>query len=502
MQFSIPKWENVLDSHSGTTHQVFLIYLNGFLHSRTRYSQLYELHSKLKSHYGDVLDEIGAKFPPRHLMLLNSSDIELRRDKLETYLQNISQCTDIITGPELINFLVKQQISSFTFKNPQQKLPIMLPNHSVTDVNIDVNSTTLNVLLAVGDRLGLPKDYLFAFKLVLIGIRDKILIYHKLLISCECPLLALNSAKLESPSTSFYILLRKMLSSSELEVEIFGHPLVRQLAADEVRQDLKHNFCLPKDKSFPKAKLMALPDEMLLHNIHKIRYYGCIKFNLSCANFPDEKSYVVPRFGKYAVFLEFSQADGSRAAVTFKVNRIKCWSVGEIAFANSLKHFNYKFELCFEYYMSRDKALLIKILTNEAVMMSLCIQQMIDELSLINAQKGIEQVALTDEFEMQVDEVRSDTDSLNALSTSSSDNPNSVRINGHESKEVQLVESVREVSRPNCDERVVCASNEQETFPEFSFPTYESQYPCLSRLKKPLSKENMTFEKANFDSDL
>ena len=52
--------------------------------------------------------------------------------------------------------------------------------------------------------------------------------------------------------------------------------------------------------------------------------------------------------------------------------------------------------------MSRDKALLIKILTNEAVMMSLCIQQMIDELSLINAQRGIEQIALPDEFEMQV----------------------------------------------------------------------------------------------------
>ena len=319
MQFSIPRWENVIDSNSSTTHQVFLIYLNGFLHSRTRFSQLYELHSKLKSNYGDILDEIGAKFPPRHLMLLNSADIEQRRDKLETYLQNISQCTDIITGPELINFLVKQQISTFTFKNPQQKLPIMLPNHSVTHVNIEVNSTTLSVLLAVGERLELPKDYLFAFKLVLIEIRDKILIYHKLLISCECPLLALTSAKIENPSSSFYILLRKMLSSVELESEIFGHPLVQQLAADEIRQDLKYNFCLPKDKSYPKVKLIALPDEVLLHNIHRIRYYGCIKFSLSCANFPDEKSYVVPRFGKYAIFLEFSQNDGSRASVTFKV---------------------------------------------------------------------------------------------------------------------------------------------------------------------------------------
>ena len=508
MQFSIPKWENVSSYNSTTGHQVFHIHLNGFLHSKTRFSNLHDLHTKLKTYYPEILDEMGIKFPPRHLMVLNSSELELRRDKLETYLQTLSQCVDITTGPEFTAFLIKQQVYTFPFSKDKQKqpFPLTLPDFSTTMLDVEPSASSVSVLLNASEVLLLPKQFLFAFKLVLVELQDKVLIYHKLLLACECPALVLVGAKQEMPSSKFAILLRKMLSSNEIEEQLLRNPVVAKLVADEIRQDLKFSFCLPKDtKNNPKTKLIEKSNEDLLNSLSKIRYCSYIRFQLCVANFPEEKTYVVPRFGKYEVCLEYNQSEGSRVCAKLKVCRIKCWSVGELTEPNIYKQFNYKYELCFEYYLAHDKACVVKILTNEAVMMSLCIQQMIDEMSLINAQKGIETIMLPDDYEIQIDQIKSDeTSSLTTLS-SLENGPSVLDSNCIECRNITSTSSASvDRTTHTAESPSPLHSNVQYTANEGAWlEKHRSKYPMLSRLKESyFSKQNITFTDANTDFDL
>ncbi|XP_075251932.1 sorting nexin-17-like [Convolutriloba macropyga] len=511
MQFSIPKWENVA-SYNSTGHQVFHIYLNGFLHCKSRFSHLHELHAKLKSIYPEVLEEIGAKFPPRRLMVLNTNELETRRDKLETYLQTLSQCVDITTGPELTSFLVKQQAQSFTIPKDKMTQPfqLTLPDFSPAMLSIDSSASSVMVLLNAAELLSIPKQFLFAFKLVLVELQEKVLIYQKLLLACECPALVLFSARLEKPSSKFAILIRKMLSSNEIEQQLLDNRVIAKLVADEIRQDLKYSFCLPRDsKNYPKAKLLEKSDEALLESMNKLRYCGYIRFQVCMANFPEDRTYVVPRFGRYEVCLEYNQRDGTRVCANLKVCRIKCWSVGELTEPNLYKQFSYKYELCFDYYLAHDKACLVKILTNEAVMMSLCIQQMIDEMTLINAQRGVEQVVLCDDYHIEIDHIKEETASLATLSSlenssmpSTSNNTTCLECQNMQAAAGQsfVKERIGEQLHDSNDAQVLVQydMNDGAWLQE-----HRAQYPKLSRLKESsLTKENETFLRANFDCDL
>lgn len=496
-----------MTSYNSTSgHQVFHVYLNGFLHCKSRFSHLHELHSKLKSSYPEVLDEICAKFPPRKVMVLSTNELETRRDKLETYLQALSQCIDITTGSEFTSFLVKQQAQTFAAKEKiMHAFPLTLPDFSVAMLNLDETASSVMVLLNAAELLGIPKQYLFAFKLVLVEQQDKVLIYHKLLLACECPALVLLSAKQEMPSSKFAIIIRKMLSSNEIEQQLLGNRTICKLVADEIRQDLKFNFCLPRDsKNCPKSKLIEKTGDSILSYTGKIRYCGYIRFQLCMANFPEERTYVVPRFGKYEVCLEYNQRDGTRVCANMKVCRIKCWSVGELTEPNLYKQFSYKYELCFEYYLAHGKAQMVKILTNEAVMMSLCIQQMIDEMTLINAQRGIEQIILSDDYHIEIDHVKEETSSLTTLSSIENNNGQSTSA----CIECQAMQSSgREMISRSASNYLDGNSPQHSVQYDMNarslMSEHRSQFPKLSRLKdSQLSKDNITFTEANFDCDL
>ncbi|KAJ8983304.1 hypothetical protein NQ317_010842 [Molorchus minor] len=69
----------------------------------------------------------------------------------------------------------------------------------------------------------------------------------------------------------------------------------------------------------------------------------------------------------------------------FKVTRMKCWRITathnkqEIA-ANSRLTTNAGLELSFEYLMSKDKLQWINISSEQAILMSVCLQSLVDEL--------------------------------------------------------------------------------------------------------------------------
>ncbi|KAG9469998.1 hypothetical protein GDO78_019128, partial [Eleutherodactylus coqui] len=86
------------------------IHVNGVLHCRVRYSQLFGLHEQLRKEYGN---NVVPLFPPKKLFSLTSSEVEQRREQLEKYMQAVRQ-DPLLGSSEIFNSFLRrsQQVSS------------------------------------------------------------------------------------------------------------------------------------------------------------------------------------------------------------------------------------------------------------------------------------------------------------------------------------------------------------------------------------------------------
>lgn len=69
--------------------------------------------------------------------------------------------------------------------------------------------------------------------------------------------------------------------------------------------------------------------------------------------------------------------------IAFKVTRMRCWRIIQGNDNDKSEENNdYQLELSFEYLMSKDQLQWITISSDQAILMSVCLQSMIDELLL------------------------------------------------------------------------------------------------------------------------
>uniref|UniRef100_UPI00398EE8B7 sorting nexin-17 isoform X6 n=1 Tax=Pristiophorus japonicus TaxID=55135 RepID=UPI00398EE8B7 len=344
MHFSIPETE-VLSGDNGSTYVAYNIHVNGVLHCRVRYSQLYGLHEQLRKECGT---HVLPHFPPKKIFTLTATEVEQRREQLEKYIQSVRQ-DSLLGGSEAFN--------SFLRKAQQ----------------------------AVAVKLDLPDELVGYFSLFLIREgSDGSCSFVRKLQEFELPYISVTSLK----DTEYRIVLRKSYWDSAYDNDVMENRVGLNLLYVQTVADIERGWILVNKEQHRQLKSLQEKGSKkeFISLAQTLKYYGYIKFDPCITDFPEKGCHVIVSAGNNELNFHVKLPNDQIKEGSFKVTRMRCWRVtsSQVPLANGTANSpgktETKLELAFEYLMSKDRLQWVTIFSPQAIMMSISLQAMVDEL--------------------------------------------------------------------------------------------------------------------------
>ncbi|XP_046674043.1 sorting nexin-17 [Homalodisca vitripennis] len=381
MHFSIPDTQEFNDEN-GSSYMGYNIHINGIYHCTVRYKQLHNLNEQLKKIHG--CNNVPA-FPPKKFLPLSSGQLEERRSLLEKYIQTVGQTpllmnTDVFTG-----FLLSAQLESSGEKNKEIPLDVFLMNGYRISITGNVSESSNQVLEKVCRQINLPLMYMYYFALFLVGREDDgdIIIVRKLQ-DFESPYISQKSIQ-----GSNRLVLRKSYWDPAYDDELAGDRVALNLMYLQTVSDLERGWILCNQET--QAQLASLQargaKKEYLEVARTLKYYGYTQFKTCTCDYPVPDTRCVVSAGFKELNLRVTLAGGDIREGSFKVTRMRCWRItthndtGDQTEGERHKG-EPSLELSFEYLMARDRLQWISIFSDQAILMSVCLQAMVDELLL------------------------------------------------------------------------------------------------------------------------
>lgn len=382
MHFSIPETE-VRSGENGSTYVAYNIHVNGVLHCRVRYSQLLGLHEQMKKEYGS---NVVPAFPPKKLFTLTPAEVEQRREQLEKYMQAVRQ-DSLLGASEMFNsFLRKAQQETQQIPTEEVALDICLANGQKIAVNILTSDQTEDVLEAVATKLDLPEDLAGFFSLFLV--REDVdggLTFVRKLQEFELPYVSITSLQ----SSDFHILLRKSYWDMSYDADVMENRMGLNLLYAQTLWDIERGWILVNKDQHRQLKSLQEKGSRkeFIHLAQTLKYYGYLKFDPCVTDFPEPGCQVIISAGNSELNFHIKLPNEQMKEGVFKVTRMRCWRVtsSQVSLTNGTttpcsSKCEVKLELAFEYLMSKDRLRWVTITSQQAIMMSICLQSMVDEL--------------------------------------------------------------------------------------------------------------------------
>ncbi|KAG7242971.1 hypothetical protein INR49_017662 [Caranx melampygus] len=406
MHFSIPETE-VRSGENGSTYVAYNIHVNGVLHCRVRYSQLLGLHEQIKKEYGS---NVVPAFPPKKIFTLTPAEVEQRREQLEKYMQAVRQ-DPLLGASEMFNsFLRKAQQETQQIPTEDVALDICLSNGQKVTVNILTSDQTEDVLDAVATKLDLPDDLVGYFSLFLVreGV-DGGLTFVRKLQEFELPYVSITSLR----SSEFHILLRKSYWDMAYDADVMDNRVGLNLLYAQTVSDIERGWILVNKDQHRQLKSLQEKGSKkeFIHLGQTLKYYGYIKFDPCITDFPEKGCQVIVSAGNNELNFHVKLPNEQMKEGSFKVTRMRCWRVTssvsgtvckrQVPIANgttnpcSSTKCEVKLELAFEYLMSKDRLQWVTITSQQAIMMSICLQSMVDELMVKKSGGSIKKTKLS-----------------------------------------------------------------------------------------------------------
>ncbi|XP_061418251.1 sorting nexin-17-like isoform X2 [Lethenteron reissneri] len=402
MHFSIPDTEEW--AGEAARFVTYNIHVNGALHCRVRYSQMHGLHEQLKRCSGGG---VGQMFPPKRLLPLSSAQVEQRRELLERYIQAVSQDPVLGTSEVFHSFLRKAQQDTQQVPSQAVQLQVLLANGQMVSVHVESTHQTDDILEAVAAKLELPEELVHYFALFLV--RDRgggAFSFIRRLQEFELPYISVTSLQ----SLDYKIVLRKSYWDTAYDDDIMESIVGLNLLYIQAVSDVERGWIVASKEQLQQLK--SLQDKgskkEYIQFSQTLKYYGYLQFDPCVTDFPEKGCKVIVAVGNkelnFRVLLSSDQAkEGS-----FKVTRMRCWRVAScvttaarhgapsVAASNGLvsapplsatlrattSPAEVRLELAFEYLITKDKLQWISISSQQAIMMSICLQGMVDELMI------------------------------------------------------------------------------------------------------------------------
>lgn len=388
MHFSIPDTEEFTDD-GNSTYMGYNIHVNGVFHCTVRYRQLHNLHEQLKKEFG--VNNLPT-FPPKKLLPLSSTQLEERRALLEKYIQAIGQDPRLVNSDLFNGFLLSAQQETSCEKSQEVNLDVYLMNGYRILLKVLTTERSDQVLEKVCQQINLPSEYVYYFSLFLIKREDDgdITVLRKLQ-DFESPYISQKSIQ-----GIHRLVLRKSYWDPSYDLELMSDKVALNLLYVQTVADVEKGWILSsKETQKHLASLQARgAKKEYLELARTLKYYGFLQFRPCICDYPKPGSRVLVSAGNRELNLRVRLSDGQDMREgSFKVTRMRCWRIttlhnhgdGSSIHSNSTSTSDSsqpQLELSFEYLMSKDKLQWITIASEQAILMSVCLQAMVDELLL------------------------------------------------------------------------------------------------------------------------
>ncbi|VDH95971.1 sorting nexin-17 [Mytilus galloprovincialis] len=323
-------------------------------------------------------------FPPKKLFGMTPEKLEERRLMLERYVQIVSQEPRIANSDIFNGFLLKAQQETQKETSEAVTLDVFLMNGYKITMKIMSTDQTEDVLETVASQLELPEEFTYYFTLYLVRKEEDgdNSIVRKLQ-EFESPYISLKYA---NKIGSHRIVLRKGFWDLSYEDDLLENKVAMNLLYVQAVNDIERSWTLgTKEQLKHLATLQQRGSKReYLRLVRTFKYYGYIQFKPCITDYPQANSRVLICTGGREMNFRIQMAANSVKEGSFKITRIKCWritsSVPKFVERNGESTKPPQMELAFEYLMSRDCLQWISIKTDQAILMSMCLQSMVDEL--------------------------------------------------------------------------------------------------------------------------
>nr|XP_048702118.1 sorting nexin-17 isoform X1 [Caretta caretta] len=388
MHFSVPETESRGGEGGAAAYVVrgpvraYNVHVNGVLHCRVRYRQLLGLHEQLRKEYGA---NVVPAFPPKKIFTLTPAEVEQRREQLEKYMQAVRQ-DPVLGGSETFNsFLRKAQQETQQIPTEEVQLEVLLSNGQKVTVTILTSDQTEDVLEAVASKLDLPEDLVGYFSLFLAReAKDGAFSFMRKLQEFELPYVSVTS--LHNPE--YKIILRKSYWDSSYDDDVMEQRVGLNLLYAQTVSDIERGWILVTKEQHRQLKSLQekVSKKEFIRLAQTLKYYGYLKFEPCVTDFPEKGCQVIVSAGNSELNFQVRLPSEQIKEGSFKVTRMRCWRVTSSVPTSSGPpgsspgKAEVKLELAFEYLMSKDRLQWVTITSPQAIMLSICLQSMVDEL--------------------------------------------------------------------------------------------------------------------------
>ncbi|CAG0918766.1 unnamed protein product [Notodromas monacha] len=394
MHFSIPKSSLVLEPGK-EGYISYDLYVNGLYHCSCRYRKLLTLHEKLKQVFGHGMIA-GISFPPKRFLPLSDQQLESRRCQLEKYLQLVSQIQRVRNSEQFCAFMVETQLE--TYEKDEENGDDKAPGNAYSlEVETMMNSktcltlerkerglSTKDILHRVCEDLKLPQTLHKFFGLVVLRKYPDIGTFSvvRRLEDYEAPWITMQRM-----DDNLKIILRKRFWDPDLDAELLRDPVGLNLRYCEAVADVEHDWCpVPPNVLAHLTQMQARGSKrQYLDLVRSQKYFGYWRFSdTPClSDYPQPNTRVIVRVGDKELVTE--TLDKNSTSV-FRVTRMRCWRIsGKLPMTasngnNGDEDESIAADLSFEYLVGKDQMDWVTIKSPQAVLISLCLQSIVDEL--------------------------------------------------------------------------------------------------------------------------
>eukprot|EP00095_Tigriopus_kingsejongensis_P010016 maker-scaffold1048_size67263-snap-gene-0.22 protein:Tk10016 transcript:maker-scaffold1048_size67263-snap-gene-0.22-mRNA-1 annotation:"sorting nexin-17" len=389
MHFSIPETSDQKDPKAGSPYTTYVVHINGVRHCNVRFRQLHTLNEQLRREFHP---STIPSFPPKKLLPLSHAQIEERRICLEKYLQLLSQDPRIANSITFNGFLLAAQQETRAEKTEDVNLDVFLMNEQKISIRGLSILQTEEVLERVCQQLQVPDEYVYYFALFLLERKEdgEFVIVRKLQ-DFESPYISQKSAS----HGTLKLVLRKACWDPKIDMELFNHKVTLNLLYTQTIAEVERGWILANPETKRQlARLQAMGSKYeYMHTAHRLPFYGYLQFLPCICDYPMTNTPAHVVIGNRELIMKIRTPKGELKEGSFKVTKMRCWRIMTLADGLASDEFNdsdpedsgAKLELSFEYLMSNQELQWITIISPQAILMSLCLQSIVEELLRIRS---------------------------------------------------------------------------------------------------------------------
>ncbi|NWH58128.1 SNX17 protein, partial [Geococcyx californianus] len=175
---------------------------------------------------------------------------------------------------------------------------------------------------------------------------------------------------------------------SSYDDDVMEHRVGLNLLYAQTVSDIEHGWIVVNKEQHRQLKSLQekVSKKEFIRLAQTLKYYGYIKFDPCITDFPEKGCHVVVSAGNNELNFQVRLPNEQIKEGSFKVTRMRCWRVtSSVPMSNgpagsSPGKSEVKLELAFEYLMSKDRLQWVTITSPQAIMLSICLQSMVDEL--------------------------------------------------------------------------------------------------------------------------